>query len=258
VQWHFAAPQIPRFIVYAYYKTNRGIAVNHPEFESCINPSLICLVSTVLYHAMRVHVIGGSNWKKGVFNKGYCGGEHPVFHLVRLSRALLTVVLVIFERHMRTWKMSFPDDETSNLVLKGIRLEILKRIKRTNCCSITATESREAIIDPSVGSFLEGLRSKLSTETDDDDIGSDKAGDPTFDDDDGEEGNVTPPTVEDYVVDAESQIDGTIGTITRINVNIENDVERGISMTQSGEENSGEVFRRRRGRPRRRKVQRVR
>ncbi|KAH0604490.1 uncharacterized protein H6S33_006867 [Morchella sextelata] len=235
-QWHFAAPQIPRFIVYAYYKTNRGIAVNHPEFESCINPSFICLVSTVLYHALRVHVIGGSNWKNGVFNKDYCG--------------------VIFERHMRTWKRSFPDDETSNLVLKGIRHEILKRIKRTNCCRITATESREAIIDPGVGSFLEGLRSKLSTETDDDDMGSDEAGDPPFDDDDGEEGNVTPPTVGDYVVDTESQIDGTIRTITGINVNIENDVERDVSMTQGGEERSGEVVRRRRGRPRRSKVQR--
>jgi hypothetical protein len=172
--------------------------------------------------------------------------------------SLLTVVLVIFERHMRTWKRSFPDDETSNLVLKGIRHEILKRIKRTNCCRITATESREAIIDPGVGSFLEGLRSKLSTETDDDDMGSDEAGDPPFDDDDGEEGNVTPPTVGDYVVDAESQIDGTIGTITGINVNIENDVERDVSMTQGGEERSGEVVRRRRGRPRRSKVQRVR
>ncbi|KAH0611235.1 uncharacterized protein H6S33_011662 [Morchella sextelata] len=170
--------------------------------------------------------------------------------------SLLTVVLVIFERHMRTWKRSFPDDETSNLVLKGIRHEILKRIKRTNCCRITATESREAIIDPGVGSFLEGLRSKLSTETDDDDIGSDEAGDPPFDDDDGEEGNVTPPTVGDYVVDAESQIDGTIGTITGINVNIENDVERDVSMMQGGEEHSGEVVRRRRGRPRRSKVQR--
>ncbi|KAH0602477.1 uncharacterized protein H6S33_008816 [Morchella sextelata] len=235
-QWHFAAPQIPRFIVYAYYKTNRGIAVNHPEFESCINPSFLCLVSTVLYHALRVHVIGGSNWKNGVFNKDYYG--------------------VIFERHMRTWKRSFPDDETSNLVLKGIRHEILKRIKRTNCCRITATESREAIIDPGVGSFLEGLRSKLSTETDDDDMGSDEAGDPPFDDDDGEEGNVTPSTVGDYVVDAESQIDGTIGTTTGINVNIEKDVERDVSMTQGGEEHSGEVVRRRRGRPRRSKVQR--
>ncbi|KAH0603587.1 uncharacterized protein H6S33_007909 [Morchella sextelata] len=87
--------------------------------------------------------------------------------------SLLTVVLVIFERHMHTWKRSFPDDETSNLVLKGIRHEILKRIKRTNCCTITATESREAIIDPGVGNFLEGLRSKLSTETDNEDIGSD-------------------------------------------------------------------------------------
>jgi hypothetical protein len=134
--------------------------------------------------------------------------------------SLLTVVLVIFERQMRTWKRSFPDDEMLNLVLKGIRHEILKWIKRTNCWRITATESREAIIDPAVGSFLEGLWFKLSTETDDDDMGSNKAGDPLFDDGDGEKGNVTPPTVGDYIVNAESQIDETIETITGIDVNI--------------------------------------
>ncbi|RPB10861.1 hypothetical protein P167DRAFT_575958 [Morchella conica CCBAS932] len=146
---------------------------------------------------------------------------------------------------MRTWKRSFPDDETLNLVLKGIRNKILKRIKRINCCRITATESREAIIDPGVGSFLEGLRPKLSTETDDDDMGSDEAGDPPFDNDNGEESNVTPPTVGDYIVDAERQIDGTIGTITGNNINIENDVERDhVTMTQDGEERSGEVVRR--------------
>jgi hypothetical protein len=105
---------------------------------------------------------------------------------------------------------------------------------------------------------LEGLRSKLNTETDNNDMGSDEAGDPLFDDDDGEEGNVTPTTVGDYVVDAGSQIDGTIGTITSINVNIENDVERDVSMMQGGEEHSGEVVKRQRGRPRRSKVQRVR
>ncbi|KAI5837721.1 hypothetical protein DFP73DRAFT_600704 [Morchella snyderi] len=80
VEWHFSAPQIPRFIVYCYYKTNRGIAVNHPEFEGCINHTFICLVSTVLYHALRVHVIGGSSWKNGVFNKDYCGSEFLLLH----------------------------------------------------------------------------------------------------------------------------------------------------------------------------------
>ncbi|RPB07068.1 hypothetical protein P167DRAFT_579666 [Morchella conica CCBAS932] len=167
IQWHFAAPQIPLFIVYAYYKTNRGIAVNHPEFESCINPSFICLVSTVLYHTLRVHVIGGSNWKNGVFNKDYCG--------------------LIFERHMRTWRKSFPNEETSNLVLDGIRHEVLKRIKRTQCCRITAAESREAIIDSGVGSFLAGFQAKLNTETNHD-AGFDEQENQPFDDDYGDDG----------------------------------------------------------------------
>ncbi|KAH8153341.1 uncharacterized protein LAJ45_02153 [Morchella importuna] len=167
-QWHFAAPQIPRFIVYAYCKTNREIGVNYPECESCINPSFICLVSTILYQALSVHVIGASNWKNGVFNKDYCG--------------------VIFETHIHTRRKSFPDEEISNLVLDGIRHELLKQIKRTQCCSITAAESKGAIIDPGVGSVLAGLRAKLSTETNDDSEFEEPDNQP-FDDDYGEDGS---------------------------------------------------------------------
>ncbi|KAI5851757.1 hypothetical protein DFP73DRAFT_523925 [Morchella snyderi] len=103
---HFSAPQIPRVILYCYYKMNQGIGVNHREFESCINQTFIYLVSTVLYHALRVHVIGGSSWKSGVFNKNYCGSEflllrHPVTfpHYPSFSQSMITSPILLAYSH---------------------------------------------------------------------------------------------------------------------------------------------------------------
>jgi hypothetical protein len=157
---------------------------------------------------------------------------------------------------MRTWTKSFPDEETSNLVLDGIRHEVLKRIKRTQCCRITAAESREAIIDPGVGSFLAGLRAKLSTETNDD-AEFDEPDSQAFDDDYGEDGDgrVVRPRYEDYIDDAEEQVNDAIERNIDNDVIIEDTIERPpVSMTEgAGEKGQGEVGVRRRGRPRKNK-----
>ncbi|KAI5847847.1 hypothetical protein DFP73DRAFT_592707 [Morchella snyderi] len=69
---------------------------------------------------------------------------------------------VIYERQMGTWHRSFPDAESSMLVLTGIRQEITKRVKLTNSCKLPSMESKEALVDPGVGNFLAGLRAKLN------------------------------------------------------------------------------------------------
>ena len=63
---------------------------------------------------------------------------------------------------MGTWNRSFPDAESSMLVLTGIRQEIIKRVKLTNSCKLPLMESKEALVDPGVENFLAGLRAKLN------------------------------------------------------------------------------------------------
>ncbi|RPB17749.1 hypothetical protein P167DRAFT_569483 [Morchella conica CCBAS932] len=135
---------------------------------------------------------------------------------------------------MRTWRKSFPDKETSNLVLEGIRHEVLKRIKRTHF------------------KFLASLRAKLSTETNDDSEFDEPDNQP-FDDDYGEDGGgrVVRPRYEDYIDAAEEQVNDPIERNIDNDVIIENTIERPpVSMMEGvREKGQGELGVRRRGRP---------